>query len=176
MQNQTETTDLFTASDVAKVRTLLLKEQQGKCAGLGIVIPKDRTAVLDHNHFVDDQFVRGVLERECNAMLGVVENAHKRFLSYWLPTPLPIVLRALASYLERSSSTPDTRWRHPSWRKKLLTKFNKLKTQEQDSVLQSLGCAKRCTNATMRKKEFDKLLKDRNLGYTIILNTLTKGA
>lgn len=172
MQNKTK--DLFTPTDVAKVRALLLKEQDGKCAGLGIVIPKDRTAVLDHDHFVADQFVRGVLERECNAMLGVVENAHRRFLSYWLPTPLPTVLRALADYLERSSSIPDLRWRHPNWRKKLLTRFNKLKTAQQDSVLESLGSIKRCNNATARKKEFEKHLKDRNLGYTAILNVLTK--
>lgn len=168
------TTDLFTPSDVAKVRSLLLREQDGKCAALGIIIPKDRTAVLDHDHFVDDQFVRGVLEREANAFLGQIENAHRRFLSYWLPTPLPVVLRALATYLERSSCTPDLRWRHPAWRSKLKTKFNKLKTTEQDKVLTDLGCVKRCTNATLRKKEFEKLLKDRTLGYIKILTVLTK--
>lgn len=165
-------TDLFTPTDVAKVRAILLKEQEGKCAGLGIIIPKDRTAVLDHDHFVDDQFVRGVLERECNAFLGQTENAHRRFLSYWLPTPLPDVLRSLADYLERCKHTPDTRWRHPSWRLKLKTKFNKLKTAQQDSVLDSLGCTKRCTNATARKKEFDKVLKNRLLGYNLIINTI----
>ena len=168
------TQDLFTPTDVAKVRSILLKEQQGKCAALGIVIPKDRTAVLDHNHFVDDQLVRGVLEREMNAFTGVCENAHRRFLSYWLPTPLPDVLRSLAAYLERSGGTPDTRWRHPNWKKKLLTKFNKLKTAQQDQVLESLGCSKRCTNATTRKKEFENLLKSRNLGYDFILASLTE--
>lgn len=166
------TTDLFTATDVARVRAQLLKEQDGVCGLLQIPIPKDRIAVLDHNHFVDDQFVRAVLERECNAFVGQLENAHRRFFSYWLDLPLPEILRRTAAYLERFKSIPDTRWRHPSWRNKLQAKFNKLKTKEQDAVLKSLGCIKDCTNATQRKKEFQKFLKDRNLGYMKISTTL----
>jgi hypothetical protein len=160
------TQDLYTQADIAKVRDTLLKEQKGKCAALNIDIKKlGRTAVLDHVHS-DEQLVRAVLERECNAFLGVVENAHKRFFRYWLPTPLPDVLRALASYLERPK---DTRWRHNGWLKKLQTKFNALTTKQRSTVLELLGCTVSCSNDTARKKEFAKLLKDRKLGYNRIL-------
>jgi hypothetical protein len=164
-----KTIDLYTPADIAKVRDILLKEQKGKCAVTSIDIKKlGRTAVLDHRHD-SEQLVRAVLEREVNAFEGLVTNAHRRCLSYWLPTPLPDVLRALAAYLEASESTPERRWRHTGWIAKMKTLYNKLTTKQRDKVLETLGCTASCTNDTARKKEFAKLLKDRKLGYTTIL-------
>lgn len=162
------TQDLYTATDLKKVRELLLEDQGGKCAILGIDIKAEgRTAVLDHAHD-EEQYVRGVLEREINAFVGATENAYRRHLGYWLPTPLPDVLRAVAAYLERPS---DTRYRHNGWIRKLRVKFNKLSSSKQNLVLQSL-CGKQGSNPAARKKLWSAIVKDRNLGYNTILETL----
>jgi hypothetical protein len=163
------TQDLYTPTDIKKVRDLLLKEQGNKCAILGIV-PKDRTFVLDHVHN-DEQLVRAVLEREINAYVGACENAYKRHLAYWLPTPLPDVLRAAAAYLERSEATPDTRWRHTGWIKKIQTKFNKLTAAQQNLVLQLLD-RPNGKNPAERKKYFLAAVKSKAYGYDIIRNII----
>lgn len=160
------TEDLYTASDIKRVREFLLAEQNNKCAALGIPIKPDRTPVLDHRHD-DEQLVRGVLEREVNAFTGVIENAHKRYLRYWLPTPLPDVLRSVASYLERSEGIPDRRFRHNHWIKKLQTKFNALSSKQQDKVLLQLGSSPG-KNLVDRKAKFAKVVLDRSLGYDTI--------
>ena len=160
------TEDLYTASDIKRVREFLLAEQKNKCAALGIPIKPDRTPVLDHKHD-DEQLVRGVLEREVNAFTGVIENAHKRYLRYWLPTPLPDVLRSVASYLERSEGIPDRRFRHNHWIKKLQTKFNALSSKQQDKVLLQLGPGPG-KNLVDRKAKFAKVVLDRSLGYDTI--------
>ena len=160
------TEDLYTASDIKRVREFLLAEQNNKCAALGIPIKPDRTPVLDHKHD-DEQLVRGVLEREVNAFTGVIENAHKRYLRYWLPTPLPDVLRSVASYLERSEGIPDRRFRHNHWIKKLQTKFNALSSKQQDKVLLQLGSGPG-KNLADRNAKFAKVVLDRSLGYDTI--------
>lgn len=160
------TEDLYTTSDIKRVREFLLAEQNNKCAALGIPIKPDRTPVLDHFHN-DEQVVRGVLEREVNAFLGVIENANKRYLRYWLPTPLPEVLRALAGYLERSEATPDRRFRHNGWLKKVKVWFNKLPAKKMDEVLLQLGSSPG-KNLVDRKAKFAKVVLDRSLGYDTI--------
>lgn len=165
--NTTQTIDLYTQKDINNVREILLAEQDNKCACLGINILPKRTPVLDHKHD-DDQLVRSVLEREVNAMLGVVENAHKRFLGYWLPMELPEVLRRMADYVEASGDTSkETRWRHPGWLAKLYTKFCKLSASDQNLVLESLHY-QTGSNSETRKKIFHAALRDKNLGYTRI--------
>lgn len=168
----TETVDLYTSSDVARVREILLKEQDGQCAALGIQIRPNRTPVLDHKHD-DEQLVRAVLEREVNAFTGVAETAYKRFLSYWLDLPLHEVLRRIADFLERSETAPETRWRHTGWMAKLKTKFNKLTAQQMDFVLLSLGSTKG-KNLAERKKLFAKQVLRRDLGYTKILEAINQ--
>lgn len=168
LDNMTE--DLYTTSDVKRVREFLLQEQGNKCAALGIPIKPDRTPVLDHFHN-DEQLVRGVLEREVNAFLGVIENANKRYLRYWLPTPLPEVLRALAGYLERSEATPDRRFRHNGWLKKVKVWFNKLPAKKMDEVLVQLGSSPG-KNLVERKALFAKVVLDRSLGFSVILGAI----
>ena len=161
------TKDLYTAKDIKEACKLLLSEQDGKCACLGIDIYPDRTPVTDHRHDAENM-VRGVIERECNAMLGVTENAYKRFFSYWSTIPLPEVLRRMAAYLERSE---DPRHRHPSWIKYCKVQFNKLKAAQQDKVLSELGYSVG-TNLKDRKAKFAKLVLDRNLGYVTIVTKM----
>lgn len=164
--------DLYTPKDIKDTRDKLLKEQQGRCAILGEV-PDGRTFVLDHIHD-DEQLVRAVLEREINAFTGAAENAYKRHLSYWLPIPLPDVLRAVADYLERHKGIPV---RHNGWIKKAKTQFNKLNSREQQDVLVKLGYTKPTKNIIDRRKVFAKLVLDRTLGFDVIMQTLnqTKG-
>jgi hypothetical protein len=164
------TQDLYTADGVRKVKELLLQEQGGKCAILGIDIEeRKRTAVLDHAHD-EEQFVRSVLEREANAFLGVIENAHRRFLGYWCEIPLAEVLRRTADYLELEQ---DTRWRHPGWLKKVSASFNKLNTKQQSFVLEYLGYPAE-KNPLKRKAIFRKASLDRNLGYDKIRDAIEK--
>lgn len=163
------TTDLYTVSDVKKIREKLLDEQDGKCAILGIQISPERRPVLDHSHN-DEQFVRGVLEREVNAFLGVTENAYKRFLGYWCSTTLPDVLRACASYLERPI---DTRYRHPDHLKKLKTKFNALTAKQMKQVLQHFNKPEG-NNLVERKKIFNEIVLDKSQSYDIIRNVINQ--
>lgn len=63
------------ASQVPATRERLLTEQGGRCALCLRVIRRD--PVLDHDHHTGA--VRGVLHRGCNALLGKIENNHKRY-------------------------------------------------------------------------------------------------
>lgn len=166
------TVDLYTTTDLAKVREILLKEQDGQCAALGVQIRPNRTPVLDHKHD-DEQLVRAVLERENNAFIGVVENAHKRFFAYWLDLPLHEILRRTADYLESCETSPETRWRHVGWMSKVKVFFNRLTAQQMDSVLLSIGSTKG-KNLAERKKLFAKQVLRRDLGYTKILEAINQ--
>ncbi len=64
------TEDLYSVSDVKRVRELLLKEQGGLDLLTKLEIPC-KMAVLDHKHDIN-QFVRGVLHRQCNVVLGKI--------------------------------------------------------------------------------------------------------
>lgn len=64
------------AGQIAAVRTQMLKDQKGLCALCGLKVP-DGAAVLDHCH--SSGFVRGVLHRACNSLLGKLENNRKRY-------------------------------------------------------------------------------------------------
>jgi hypothetical protein len=63
-------------TQVATVREQLLAQQGGKCALCGLPCKADE-AVLDHDHATGA--VRAALHRGCNALLGKVENNHKRY-------------------------------------------------------------------------------------------------
>lgn len=161
--------DLYTASDVAKVRALLLKEQQGKCA-LSKLEVKLLDTHCDHAH--DDlQLVRGVLHRHANLTLGKVEGLWNRYLAHWYPHDLQTFLRQAADYLDRPT---DTRWRHPGWIKKMKVCFNRLNALQQNKVLIELGYT-RGSNPKQRKEIFAKAVLNRDLGYNLIFETLMKG-
>lgn len=63
-------------SEVAATREALLKRQGGLCALTGYPLSSDK-AVLDHCHTTG--LCRGVIHRGVNALLGKLENNHKRY-------------------------------------------------------------------------------------------------
>ncbi len=164
------TTDLYTPTEVKNIRESLLKEQDNKCLILGIDIKPSRTAVLDHRHD-DEQLVRGVIEREVNAMCGAAEGAYKRHLKYWCDIPLPSILRCIADYLENTAT--ENRYRHPKWQAKVKTKFNTLNSKQQDAVLIELGSSQG-KNLKERKELFNKIVLDRSKGFEYITKMINK--
>jgi hypothetical protein len=78
--------------------------------------------------------------------------------------PLPEILRNLADYLEQDYSQNPY---HPSWMKRCLTDFNKLREQQKDRVLLVLG-QEAGKNAAERKKLFQKAMLTRQFGYAIV--------
>lgn len=162
------TIDLYNTADVKKVRELLTKEQDNKCAVTGLEIPV-KQHVLDHAHD-EDQLVRGVLHRQVNAFAGKAENAFTRLIAWWYPNDLPTLLRECADYLEKE---PDTRYRHNGWIKKINTQFNKLKESQKDTVLITLGKTKG-SNAAERKKLFQAAVLTKEFTYDTIRIIINK--
>lgn len=156
------TIDLYNTADVKKVRELLTKEQNNKCAVTGLDIPV-KQHVLDHAHD-ETQLVRGVLHRQVNAFAGKAENAYTRLIAWWYPNDLPTLLRECAEYLEKK---PDGRYRHSGWLKKVNTEFNKLKESQKDAALVALGQTKG-KNAVERKKLFQRAVLTRHYSYDTI--------
>jgi hypothetical protein len=65
-------------SEVKKTRLELLERQGGRCAICGLKCAAEQ-AVLDHSHRQDQGYVRAVLHRGCNALLGKCENNGPRY-------------------------------------------------------------------------------------------------
>lgn len=64
------------SSEVSSYRATKLAEQGGRCALCGDLIEAGQ-AVLDHDHRTG--YVRGVLHKGCNSMLGHIENNRPRY-------------------------------------------------------------------------------------------------
>lgn len=143
--------DLFNAKEKKQVKDLLLKEQGNVCFITGTPIAGPN-AVLDHRH--DDAcLVRGVLNRQVNSCVGVIENSWKRYMNWWYTDDtLPDFLRQVANYLEKEE---DNRYRHDAWIKRVNIEFNKLNEGSKRAVLRELGQPEG-GNATERKKFFQK--------------------
>jgi hypothetical protein len=161
----TPTIDLYTPTDVKKVREQLLIEQDGLCAITGLEIPP-KQACLDHSH--QTQKVRAVAHRQSNAALGKLENIATRYLSYWYPGKLSDFLRQCAAYLENSN---EDRWYHPGWIKRVKADFNKLNETQKKSVLSKLGQPEG-NNTKERKELFGKVVLDRGLGFEKISSAI----
>lgn len=144
--------DLYSTKDVAEVRKQLLTEQEGCDKLTGLPIPEGQ-AVLDHSH--KSQYVRGVLHRQSNAVLGKIENLWTRYLSYWYNGTLSQFLRQAANYLEQPD---DARYVHPAWIKRLSIDFSKLSTEKQKQVLADMQIEAK-SNAIARREAFTKSLK-----------------
>lgn len=153
------TIDLFTVSDVKKVREELTKRQDNLDAITGLEIPT-KQHVLDHCHD-DNQYVRAVLHRQSNAALGKIENLYVRYLRHWYPYDLPTFLRQCADYLDQPVSNE---YRHPGWIKKICTLFNSLKESEKKQVLSNLG-KDTGKNPAERKLLFKKAILTKDFTY-----------
>lgn len=165
----TVTQDLYTAKDVALVRQLLYDEQLGKCA-LSNKQFNLRDYHVDHRHD-EQQFVRGVLYKQSNMLLGKLENLSVRYLNHWYPEGLPSFLRQAADYIERTEKQPDTRYRHPGWIKRVKVLFNKLNAEQQNKCLLELGY-NRGSNQKQRRDLFAKATMDRSLGFERIVSAI----
>ncbi len=160
------TLDIYTPSDLKKVRELLLIEQEGKDLLTGLEIPQGK-AVTDHRHDTEC-LVRGVLHRNCNSALGRIENTFLRDLSWWYPHSISEFLRLAAVYLEKGE---DKRYRHNSFIKHLKVQFNKLTAKQQNQVLTVLGSTEG-VNIKNRKELFAKVVLQRELGYDKIRSVI----
>ena len=159
------TTSLYSTKDITTVRDILNHEQRNNDRLTGLPIaPKQHC--LDHCH--KTMRVRGVLDRQVNSTLGVMENAFKRYIGYWYPHDLQTFLRASADYLDLGE---DNRWYHSAWQKKIVTLFNKLPTKQQDEVLQYFHQPKG-SNSVQRKESFKKIVTDKSLGFDAIRNVI----
>lgn len=152
---------LYTASDVKEVRRVLLKQQSGLDALTGLPIPSGQE-VCDHCHTT--QLVRGILHRQTNVILGKLENLWVRHLAWWYNGTLSEFLRKAADYLDRDQ---PREFYHPGWIKRAQIDFNKLKVQQKDQVLTSLG-SPLCKNDDLRKKEFKNKILTKTFDYTTI--------
>jgi hypothetical protein len=160
------TTDLFTTTDISKVRTLLIKEQGSISALSGLPLEQP---VLDHLHDIE-QFVRGVINSKENVALGRIEGLYGRYIGYWYKGTYPEFLRLVADYIERGV---DRRFRHNGWLKKALTEYNKLSEGKKDLVLAALD-SPLGKNGVERKKNFSKALMTRKFSYNTVMNLIKK--
>ena len=165
-KSKVDTRDLYTTKDIAAVRALLTKEQNGVSKLTGL--PLD-SAVLDHKHDIE-QFVRAVINSKENVALGAIENLYVRYVKYWFNGTYSDFLRQVAIYLEEPE---DKRFRHNGWMSKVKVEFNKLSEGNKDKVLIELG-QKVGKNQAERKKLFSKVILNKELGYNKILGTIKK--
>lgn len=161
-----EPRDLYSAKDIAEVRALLSKEQNGlsKLTGLPLVEP-----CVDHLHDIE-QFVRAVINSKENVALGAIENLYVRYIKYWYSGTYPEFLRQVADYLE---APVDRRFRHPGWLNKAKVEFNKLSEGKKDKVLVDLGKSTG-TNGAERKKLFAQAVLNKELGYNAVFDAIKK--
>ena len=160
-----EVIHLYTTKDVQKVREKLYEEQEGVDPITGLIIPANQK-VLDHCH--DSQFVRAVLHRQTNAVLGKIENLETRYLSWWFDGTLSDFLRGCADYLDKQH---EQKYLHPAFIKKLQVQFNKLNEKQKQEVLRELGEEIGC-NGKERKVIFKKFVLKRTHTMQEILDII----
>ena len=158
---------LYTTKDVAEVRNLLKERQNNTDPITGLDIP-NKQHVLDHNH--KTQFVRAVLHRQSNVVLGKIENLWSRYLAWWYVGTLSDFLRGCADYLDFDH--PEE-YLHPSFIKKLQVEFNKLNETSKKSVLKQLG-QEQGNNAKERKDLFKKSVLKKDKTFFEILEIIEK--
>ena len=161
-----DTQDLYTTKDIATVRAVLTKEQNGLSKLTGLPLSKP---CLDHCHSLEnEQLVRGVLNSNENVALGKIENLYARYIGWWFKGTYPEFLRLCADYIERGV---DQRFRHSCFIKRLNVEFNKLNESKKDEVLMLLNKPKG-KNTAERKKYFNQSVMSREFGYNSVVATI----
>ena len=158
---------LYTTKDVARVRDKLKQEQDNIDPITGLEIPI-KQHVLDHDH--SNHYVRAVLHRQTNAVLGKIENLWTRYLSWWYTGTLSDFLRGCADYIEKEHSKEHL---HPSFIKHLQVQFNKLNEKQKQNVLSYFGEENGC-NAVQRKLYFKKFVLKRTHTMQEILDVIER--
>jgi hypothetical protein len=159
------TVELYTTKDIQNVRDKLLNEQ-GRVDPITNQIIPDKQAVLDHDH--KTQYVRAVLHRQTNAVLGKIENLWTRYLGWWYTGTLPEFLRKTADYLEKEH---PKEYLHPYWMKRLNIEFNKLTEGNKREVLLNMSQIDG-KNAEERKSIFNTALKTRKYKFLDIISLI----
>lgn len=154
---------LYTIQDVSRVRQQLYQEQQQLCKLTGIQIERTE-AVLDHNH--STQYVRGVLHRQANAVLGKIENLWTRYLGWWYNGTLSQFLRQCADYIDTKE---DTRYLHPGWIRRVMIDFKKLPEAKKRMVLEAIG-EKDGKNGLARNRAFQKAINSKKFTFEQLAN------
>ena len=158
---------LYTTKDVARVRDKLKQEQDNIDPITCLEIPI-KQHVLDHDH--SNHYVRAVLHRQTNAVLGKIENLWTRYLSWWYTGTLSDFLRGCADYIEKEHPKEHL---HPSFIKHLQVQFNKLNEKQKQNVLSYFGEDNGC-NAVQRKLYFKKFVLKRTHSMNEILDVIKK--
>lgn len=121
------------------------------CPILGI---KTDDWVLDHDH--QTGFVRGVISRQANSLLGKVEKFYFNMCSGDKEF-LPVTLEAMAAYLEMS----NTSLLHPVGFRQLYRRFSKLTKQKQVDTLLELGVNNELIADCKNSKDRTEIYKER---------------
>lgn len=167
MINENTVEHLYSPKDVTRVRGILLKQQEGIDPITGLVIP-DKQSVLDHDH--KTQYVRAVLHRQTNVLLGKIENAYIRYIAWWYQGTLPDLLRGCASYLETKH---EQKYLHPAWIKHVQVQFNKLSEGSKKTVLECLG-SEVGSNGKQRKDLFKRVVMRKEHSMKDLLTVIEK--
>ena len=158
---------LYTTKDVQKVREQLYRDQEGIDPITRLPIP-DKQKVLDHDH--SNHYVRAVLHRQTNAVLGKIENLWTRYLSWWFTGTLSDFLRGCADYIEKEH---PKEYLHPAFIKSLQVQFNKLNEKQKQNVLSHYGLENGC-NIKERRVIFKKFILKRTHSMNEILDVIKK--
>lgn len=148
------------SKDAGKYRSELLKEQNG----LDPIINKPvKDAVLDHKHY-GDQECRAVLDRTVNSFEGKVQNAFNRYVKHLTDADISTVLRSLADYYERDTSTTPI---HHTALTIDVRRFKSLPAKQQFDILESFGVVPE-SNVKKRSNQARKLIKEGKLDMQLI--------
>lgn len=162
-----EAKHLYSVTDVKNARERLLEDQGGVDPITGLIIPC-KQAVLDHDH--KTQYVRAVLHRQSNAVLGKIENMWVRYLGWWYTGTLPEFLRGCADYLEKEH---PQNYVHPAFVKYLQIQFNKLPEGQKKNVLSYFN-SELGTNGKQRKELFKKVIMRKENSMKEFLSIIEK--
>jgi len=115
-------------------------------------------SVVDHDH--DTGMIRGVLHRQANAWEGKVYNAWRRYAKNNTKISFAECLENLAAYIKKGG----TQFLHPVGLVQLGKRFGRLKKEEQEFALKTLGAKKveinACINSEQRISMYKQILKN----------------
>ncbi len=141
--------------DIKILREQYLKEQENVDP---ITLLTIKNPALDHDH--KSSFVRGVLDRDSNQVLGKIESSIKRFLGY-SKIPIPELLRRFADYIENNKSTEQIV--HPKSLSQIISRFSRMKVDDQDLILIEAGLVTTGTKQEKTKRYRKYLMRDENI-------------
>lgn len=146
--------NILKSKHIKSFREKLLKEQNYIDPITNEVITNGQ---MDHSHNINEGYLRKVLTRESNMLLGKIENYYHRYLrGKNLPITLPDILRNIAIYLEQDYSKMPIHHKHINV---LISRFSNLKKEEQELILKEKGLIPGVNNK-IRCKQYRKLIQN----------------